>query len=172
VLQQLHAREVLQEQSRFKRWQAACEAWRTLRSRHAVASFCQHVRQDLSEPPERLQLFAQLRDSQQEAHGQLVKLCQRLHQLSPPHLSSQSVGSWVAEAKAWSDSWQQQLTLHLQDLQEQELAVEATVSGTQCRTHQLGMHAVPGSTKLVLWAESAGYAVALPLCRSKRSVLR
>lgn len=171
VLQQLHAREVLQEQGRFKRWQAACEAWRTLRSRHAVAAFCQHVRQDLSEPPACLQLFARLRDSQQEAHGQLVKLCQRLHQLSPPHLNAQSVGSWVAEAKAWSDSWQHQLTLHLQELQQQELAVEASVSATQCRTHQLGKRSPVWQRAVHVWAES-GCSVGVRVRRCKRSVAR
>lgn len=128
VLRQLHANQVLQEQACFKQWQAACEAWRTLRSRHAVATFCQHIQQDLAEPPQRLQLFAELRDSQQDAHAQLLKLCQQLHQLGPPHLSSQSVGGWVAEAKTWDGSWQQRLSKYLTDLQQQEADVEAQVS--------------------------------------------
>lgn len=138
VLQQLRASEVLQEQARFKLWQAACEAWRTLRSRHAVATFCQHIRQDLAEPAERLQLFAKLRDSQQEAHEQLLKFCQRLHQLGPPHLNSQSVGSWVSKAKAWNDGWQQQLSSYFSDLQQQERELEAKVRWTG---HQIRLHA-------------------------------
>jgi hypothetical protein len=132
VLQHLHANEVLQEQASFKRWQAACEAWRTLRSRHAVATFCQHVKQDLAEPPQQLQLFAELRDSQQEAHEQLLKLCQRLHQLGPPHLSSQSVSGWVVEAKAWDESWQQRVSKYLGDLQQHETNMEAQVRSRLC----------------------------------------
>lgn len=128
VLQQLHADAVLQEQARYKHWQAACEAWRTLRSRHAVATFCQHITQDLSEPPERLQLFAQLRDSQQEAHSQLIKLCQRLRQVGPPHLNSQAVSGWVGEGKQWVSSWRQRLSDYLRNLQQQEHGFEEQVS--------------------------------------------
>jgi hypothetical protein len=124
VLEQLHASEILQEQARYKRWQAACEAWRTLRSRHAVAYFCTHVSQ---EPAERLQLFEQLRQGQQEAHTQLLKLCNRLHQLSPPHLNSQVVASWVADASQWLTGWQQQLGEFQQGLQQQEQQLEDKV---------------------------------------------
>jgi hypothetical protein len=127
VLEQLHASEILQEQARYKRWQAACEAWRTLRSRHAVACFCMHVSQELAEPAERLQLFEQLRQGQQEAHTQLLKLCGRLHQLSPPHLSSQLVASWVADATQWLEGWQQQLGRFQQGLQQQEKQLEDKV---------------------------------------------
>lgn len=127
MLQQLHANEVLQEQSRYKRWQAACEAWRTLRSKHAVACFCSRIQQELSEPQERLQLFEQLRCSQQAAHAQLVKLTQRMHHLGPPHLTSQAVSAWVADTKQWNDGWQQQLDAHLQDLQQHEQALEHQV---------------------------------------------
>lgn len=127
VLEQLHASEILQEQARYKRWQAACEAWRTLRSRHAVACFCTHVSQELAEPAERLQLFEQLRQGQQEAHTQLLKLCSRLHQLSPPHLNSQMVARRVADASQWLEGWQQQLGKFQQGLQRQEQQLEDKV---------------------------------------------
>lgn len=137
VLQQLHANEVLKEQARYKRWQAACAAWCTLRSKHAVQCFCQHVRQDLAEPPERMALFSQLRDSQQEAHDHLLRLCGQLHQLAPPHLTAQTVNSWVDEAKQWSINWQQRLDKHLEGLQAHEQSVEAQVGGSKgvCRCH-------------------------------------
>jgi hypothetical protein len=129
VLQQLHASEVLLHQLRYTRWQAACEAWRTLRSKHAVACFCQHIQQDLAQPPERLQLFAQLRDSQQLGHAQLLKLCQRIPQLAPPHLNVESAASWAAETGQWSSSTQQELQWHIQALRQHEEALQQQVRG-------------------------------------------
>lgn len=128
MLQQLHASQVLQEQACHRRWQDACEAWRTLRSRHAVQEFCQHIKHELAEPPERLRLFSELRDSQQEAHSQFVRLCGRLQQLVPPQLTAQSVAKWVAEAKQWGSNWQQQLDKQLLDLQQHEAELSNTVS--------------------------------------------
>lgn len=127
ALQRLHEQQMLLEQARRQRWEAGLAAWRTLRSRHAIACFCQHVTADLSEPPARLDSFAQLRAAQEDAHAQLQQLCKRVGQLLPPHLSSDAVKDWVAAAKQWNEGWQQQLQGRLLQLQAQEDQVEAQV---------------------------------------------
>jgi hypothetical protein len=128
VLQQLHAGEVLQEQARHASWANAVTAWRTLRSTHAVQCFCTRVGRDLAEPDARLALFSDLRASQAAAHDKLVGLFVQLPQLTPPHLSSQAVAQWVAQAQAWGEGWQQQLAGHMQQLRAQEDDVEQQVS--------------------------------------------
>jgi glycerol-3-phosphate dehydrogenase len=127
ALQRLHEQQVLLEQSRRQRWEAALASWRTLRSKHAIACFCEHVTADLSEPPARLDAFAQLRAAQEDAHVQLQQLCKRVGQLLPPHLSADAVQAWVAAAQQWNQGWQQQLDKRLQQLQQQEDKVEQQV---------------------------------------------
>lgn len=129
VLQQLHAAEVLAEQGRHARWQAAVTAWRTRRSKHALQCFCQRVTAALAEPQARLQLFAGLRASQQQAHEALVALCLRVPQLALAAGSMRAVQQWQADATAWSDGWQQQLDAHLQQLGAAEDALEQQVGG-------------------------------------------
>jgi hypothetical protein len=127
ALQRLHEQQVLLEQSRRQRWEAALASCRTLRSKHAIACFCEHVTVDLSEPPARLHAFAQLRAAQEDAHVQLQQLCKRVGQLLPPHLSSEAVQAWAAAAQQWNEGWQRQLDGHMQQLQEQEDEVEQQV---------------------------------------------
>lgn len=130
VLQRLHAQQVLLEQARRQRWEAAFTGWRTLRSHHAISCFCHRVEADMAEPSPRLSLFAQLAASQEEAHKQLRQLCQRVGQLLPPHLSIKAVASWVAAVQQWNEQWQQQLTDRLKELREQEDQLEDEVD--QC----------------------------------------
>jgi hypothetical protein len=132
ALQRLYAQQVLLEQARRQRWEAALAAWRTLRSKHAITCFCEHIVADLSEPPARLDAFAQLRAAQEDAHVQLQQLCKRVGQLLPPHLSSDAVKAWVAATQKWSEGWQHQLQGRLQQLQEQEDEVEEQVGRCRC----------------------------------------
>jgi DNA repair exonuclease SbcCD ATPase subunit len=140
ALQRLHEQQVLLEQARRQRWEAALAAWRTLRSKHAIACFWQHVTADLSEPPSRLDAFAQLRAAQEDAHAEMQQLCKRVGQLLPPHLSLDAVKGWVAAAHQWNEGWQQQLQSRLQQLQELEDKVEEQVG------HPAGTGAAAGQT--------------------------
>eukprot|EP00879_Flechtneria_rotunda_P019320 GHRR01020292.1.p1 GENE.GHRR01020292.1~~GHRR01020292.1.p1 ORF type:complete len:636 (+),score=277.52 GHRR01020292.1:2203-4110(+) len=135
ILQQLHEHEVRIEQSRHQRWLAAFGAWRKLRSQHAVQCFCQHVQVGLSEPPACLQLFAQLRDRQEEAHKQLQQLCRKLGQLLPPHFTAKAASDWAHAANQWNARWQQEVDLALQELQAQENVLEHKVQHDLKRLH-------------------------------------
>jgi hypothetical protein len=127
ILRRLHQHEVLQEQSRHSRWQAAVRNWRTLRSQHAIHVFCQHIQTNLAEPCVRLELYARLQDGQAAASAGLVNLCQRISKLQPPFLTKEAVHAWVEDAQDWNSQWSQQLEDHLQKLQQHEEQIEQQV---------------------------------------------
>eukprot|EP00878_Enallax_costatus_P045055 GHUV01053913.1.p1 GENE.GHUV01053913.1~~GHUV01053913.1.p1 ORF type:complete len:195 (+),score=64.31 GHUV01053913.1:88-672(+) len=127
MLQQQHAHEVLKEQSRRQHWESAFAAWRTLRSKHAVQHFCQQVKREWFEPSAQLDLFTQLRASQEGAHTKLVQQCRKVGELVPPRLTSEAVQAWLSETRQWSQEWHQQMAAHLQLLQQQEDQLEQQV---------------------------------------------
>lgn len=127
MLQQLHAHEVLKEQSRRQHWESSFAAWRTLRSQHAVQQFCQMVKREWFNPSARLHLFVQLQANQGAAHTKLVQHCRKLGELVPPHLASEAVQTWVSETKQWSQEWHLQMAACTQQLQQQEDQLEQQV---------------------------------------------
>lgn len=85
-------------------------------------------------------LFEVLRDGQAEAHGQLLQICSRLHQLAPPHLTSQVVSGWIQEAQQWGAAWQQRLQNHLLGLQQHEQSLQQKVGAVSFASEWLTSH--------------------------------
>lgn len=129
LLKQLHTAEVQTERTRRRRWEAALARWCTLRSEHAVQLYVERLAsRGFAEPPERLQLYRQLRAAQEEAAAKLrAHLCTAAPAMLPPGTAAGTASAWGAGAAALCSEWEAKAGQLFEELERLEARVDEKV---------------------------------------------